>query len=61
MDRAERKHIIRCLLLVGGIYVLCRALNLTGPQSYVPFETGLIYPAIAAITAWGLWRLLKRK
>lgn len=55
-----RAYALRCVLLVGAMYMLARLAGWTGPGNGPPLVPELLWPGIGLITLWGLWRLLGR-
>lgn len=55
-----RSHVLACLALVAGLYVLGRLGGWTGPNSHVTFDNRVLIPGIVVITMWGIGRMLRR-
>ena len=53
----SKQHLLQSVLLIGGVYVLARVLQWTGPGAHVEFIPELLWPGIVLISFWGLWRL----
>lgn len=58
MDRRTAR-VVRALTVVAALYIVARFVGWTGPYSRIDWEPGLMYPAIAVITLWGIARITK--
>jgi hypothetical protein len=56
----RKTHAIRSLTLIASIYIVARMAGWTGPDTQIDWDPGLMYPAIAIITLWGIARMTRR-
>lgn len=56
----QRRHAIRCLALIAGVYIVARTIGWTGPDASHMWPGELMYPAIFIITALAVAKLAER-
>ena len=60
MNRSEQTHMLRSSALLLGVYIVARNTGWIGPNAHRPILPEVFWPAVYLVTAWGVYRLLRR-